>query len=213
MTSRSLYLTPSFGVLAALLSGCTDNSTPVSIDYRQIGFCDTYTTAGGVRAAKPNEAYVVYKIEAVDNAKRNTDFNFVPARLYVDPGEWGTEKTPWKSKPGDAQDWFYQRDRRRYVFNDTGFTQAVGVHALTPEVISPAVRQETAGFAIVDVPAPGQGRSLEQISFKLSYDSQERNGESIPADPPIILNSTNGGQAAWPHPASCQELTLDKLAS
>jgi hypothetical protein len=50
--------------------------------------------------------------------------------------------------------------------------------------------------------------------YKLAYayDVQEE-GDSIPADPTVVLNNTNAAQTAWPHPANCQELTLDKLAS
>jgi hypothetical protein len=215
MNSRLGYSLPCFGLLAAVLSGCTDSSTPVSIDYRQIGFCNTYTTSGGVRASQPNEAYVVYKIDAVDNARRSEDFNFLPTRLYVDPAEWGLKQTPWKSKPGHAQDLWYRRDRRRFISNDTSFAQAMGVRVLAPSVISHGTKKEIAGYSIIEVPASGVDRPIEQISFKLSYDRQEAEEliESIPADPPVVLNNTNAAQTSWPHSANCQELTFDKAAS
>lgn len=212
MSSRLYYSLPCFGLFAAALSGCGENAAPVSIDYRQIGFCNTYTTAGGARSAKPNEVFVVYKIEAVDNAKGNRDFSFLPTRLYVDPGEWGEKRTPWKAKPGDAMDLWYRRDRRRYISSDTGFAQAMGVRALAASVMPHAAKTQVAGYSIVEVPTPGEGHPLEQTAFKLSYEPQEA-GDDTPADPPVVLNNSNAQETAWPHPSNCQELTLEKTAS
>jgi hypothetical protein len=184
----------------------------VSIEYRQIGFCNSYTTPGGVRAAKPDEVYAVYKIEAVDNAKRTEDFTFIPTRLFVDPGEWGEKKTPWKATPGATMDVWFRRDRRRYVSSDTGFAQAMGVRALVESDISHGQKKEIAAYAILEVPMPGEGQPVEQISFKLSYDRQEGQDQET-AGPPVVLNNVGPAQTSWPHPENCQELTLDRLPS
>jgi hypothetical protein len=231
MSFRLHQSLPGLGVLAAVLSGCSGSSTaPVSIDYRQIGFCNTYTTLGALRAAKPNEVFVVYKIDAVDNTKRNADFTFLPTRLYVDRAtvkqgaEPGTNKTPgvakpgtkksaWVAKPGEMQDWFARLDSRRFVPNDTSFAQAMGVRAIAPGVISPGAKTEINGYSIVAVAKPDENYPVDQISFNLSYDSQEGDGGSIPADPPVVLNDTNAARTSWPHPGNCQELALDKVAS
>jgi hypothetical protein len=190
-------------------------STPVSIDYRQIGFCDTYMTPGGVRASKPNEVYIVYKIDAVDNTKRDAEFNFVPYRLYVDKAEWGGSQTPWKTKPFEMQDWFARRDRRHFISNDTIFAQAVGVRAVVPRIIPHTAKTDIGGYSIVTVAFSDENEKAQagQTFYKLAYDRLEGDGDSIPADPPITLNNTNAAQTTWPHPANCQELTLDKLAS
>ena len=66
--------------------------------------CNTYTTLGGVRTAKSDEAFVVYKLGVMDITKRNTDCNFLPGWLYVDwvsvkqLAEWKTNepKSFWK---------------------------------------------------------------------------------------------------------------------
>ncbi len=209
MALKLRYLSSSVGVLAAVLSGCADNSTsPVSIEYSQIGFCNTYRTPGGVRASKPHEVYVVYKIEAVDNAKRNADFTFFPTRLYVDPAEWGANQKPWAAKPGQMQDFFAQRDNRRFFSNDASFTQAMGLPALEPGVISQGVKKTISGYAIVAVPTSGEDRPVEH-SFKLSYEPQA--GDAV--DPPVALNTMNAGQTSWPHPDACQELAFEKSRS
>ena len=184
MSFRLYQALPSLGVLAAVLSGCADNSTvPATIDFRQIGFCNTYTAPGGERAAKANEVFVVYKIDAVDNTKRNADFTFLPSRLYVDRAtakqgaEEGTNKTPpvakpatnktpWVAKPGETQEWIARLDSRRFIPNDTGFAQAMGVRAATNTVISPGAKMAINGYAIVAVVnarcgSPGRANLLQ----------------------------------------------------
>ncbi len=209
MTSRLCYLLPCLGVASTALFACADNfSAPVSIDYRQIGFCNTYATPGGARASKPDEVYVVYKIDAVDNAKRNTDFAFLPNRLYVDPAEWGANQKPWASKPGEMQDFFAVRDRRRFLSGDASFAQAMGVRALEPSVISHGAKTNIAAYSIVALPRSGDDRAIEH-SYKLSYEPQ--NDEIV--DPPVVMNDADAAQSSWPHPDNCQELAFDKLPS
>jgi hypothetical protein len=69
------------------------------------------------------------------------------------------------------------------------------------------------GYSIVPVVKPDKDRQVDQISFSLYYDPQLGEGWTIPADPPVVLNSTNAAQTSWPHPDNCQELTLDRVAS
>lgn len=222
MSSRVFYSTPCLGVLAALLTGCGGDSTaPAVIDYHQVGLCDVYTAPGGARAAKPNEVYVVYKIGAVDNTKRNVDFTFLPARLYVDrvtaqqQAEWKLNAPQSLTKPIGTADLFGQRNNRRYVSKDTGFAKTIGVRAAEPMVISHAAKMEINGYSIVAAAVPGENNetAINQTFFKLAYDPQEGDGESIPADPPVVLNNTNAAQTAWPHPANCEALMLQKPAS
>jgi len=230
MSLRWYQALPSLGVLASVLSGCSGGSNaPVSIDYRQIGFCNTYATSSGERAAKPNEVFIVYKIDAVDNTKRKTEFTFFPTRLYVEratvkeAAAGGTNKTPpgtkpesirtpWIAKPGETQtpEWMTRLGSRRFLPNDTGFAQAMGVQALAPMVVSPAAKTAINGYSVVAVVKPEEDRPVDQISFSLNYDPQEGDGGSIAADPPIVLNDTRAAQTSWPHPDKCQELTLDK---
>lgn len=230
MSSRSCISLPCFGLLTAVLSGCSGSSdAPASIDYRQIGFCNSYTTSGGVRAAKPNEVFVVYKIDSVDNTKRKADFTFLPNRLYIDRAtvkrgaERGTNKTPrvdepanktpWVAEPGEKQDWFARLDSRRFVPNDTSFAQAMGVRPAIATVISPGAKTAVNGYSIVMVAKPEDDHPVDPISFTLNYDPQEGEGWAIPADPPVVLNNTNTAQTSWPHPENCQDLVLDKVAT
>jgi hypothetical protein len=222
MSLRRYYSMPFFGGLAAVLSGCTGSSTaPANIDYRQIGLCDTYTTSGGAQMSKANEVYVIYKIVAVDNTKRSADFTFLPTRLYVNlattkqQAEWHTNQTSWNpvGRPVGTPDWFGQRNNRRFVSKGTGFTQAMSVRAAAPIVISQAANMTINAYTIVSVAKPDEDLPIEQISINLYYDLQEGDGDSIAADPPVVLNNTNAAQTSWPHPHNCQELPMDRLAS
>ncbi len=87
------------------------------------------------------------------------------------------------------------------------------VRAAAPTVISPAAKIEINGYSILAVAMPDANRPVDQISFNLSYDRQDGEGDSIPADPPVVLNNTNAARTSWPHPENCQALTLDRLAS
>ncbi len=233
MSFRLYQALPGVGALAAALAGCTGNSAaPASIDYHQIGFCNTYATPGGERAAKPDEVFIVYKIDAVDNTKRNADFTFLPTRLYVDRAivkegaGAGTNKAPLAAKPetnrmgwvaqtGETPEWIAKLGSRRFIPNDTSFAQAMGVRAASATVVPASVKTAINGYSMVAVVNPDEGRPAEQIFFSLNYDRQEGEDliESVPADPPVILNNTTAAQTSWPHPANCRDLALDKLAS
>jgi hypothetical protein len=222
---------PCAGVLAAVLYGCSGGfEAPVSVDYRQIGFCDSYAAPSGAQAARPNEVFIVYKIDTVDNTKRNSDFTFLPTRLWVEratvkqgadagptktPGvaKPATDKSPWVAEPGEARVWVARRASRRFVPSDTNFAQAMGVRAATATVISSSAKTPINGYSIVTVTKLGEDRPVDQISFSLNYDPQEGEGWALPADPQVILNNTDGARASWPYPENCQDLALDKVAT
>ncbi len=215
MGLRRYYAAPCVAGVAALLSGCTAGSgEPAVIDYHQVGLCDTFTTPGGVRPAKPNEAYVVYEIGTIDNTKRKADFNFFPGRLYVDRisakqlAEWKTNVPSSLSKPIGTPDWLGPRNSRRFLANDAAFAKSMGARAAPPMTVPHATKMANDGYsiAVVSLPDEGEGFRADQTFYKLAYDRQEGDGEMIPADPPIVLNNTNPSQSAWPHSHDCREL-------
>jgi hypothetical protein len=230
MTPRLYASLPCLGLLTAVLSGCSGSSdAPARIDYRQIGFCNTYSTPNGVQTAKPDEVFIVYKIDVVDNTKRNADFTFLPGRLYVERATakqeagrgtnetpWvanpATGKTSWVAEPGEKQEWVARLASRRFVPKNTVFAQAMGIREATATVISRGVKTAINGYAMVAVAKPDENYPVDKISFSLNYDRQEGDGGSIPADPPIVLNNPSAAQTAWPHPDNCHDLALDRAA-
>jgi hypothetical protein len=88
----------------------------------------------------------------------------------------------------------------------------MSVRAAAPSVISHAANMAINDYTIVAVAKPDEDLPIEQISINY-YDPQEGDGDSIAANPPVVLNNTNAAQASWPHPHNCQELKLNRLAS
>lgn len=64
----------------SVLSGCGDT---VTLYYRQIGVCNSYRGTGPNHNAGPNFAYVIAKIEKIDNTRSSIDFHFDAGRLYI----------------------------------------------------------------------------------------------------------------------------------
>jgi hypothetical protein len=82
-------------------------SAAISISYHQVGICKGYDTAAGPVKARSDEAFAIFKIEAVDNAKPSENFDFDPTHLYVD------QSTPeQKAKPAVWD------KNRRFVYPD-----------------------------------------------------------------------------------------------
>jgi len=60
-------------------------SAAISISYHQVGICTGYDTAAGPVKARSDEAFAIFKIEAVDNTKPSRSFDFDPTHLYCGP--------------------------------------------------------------------------------------------------------------------------------
>src|ERR1700736_4100148 len=111
MTEMPVAMTIAFGGLAApAIAGET-----TAISYHQVGICKGYDTAAGPVTTRSDEAFAIFKIEAVDNTKPRESFDFDPTHLYVD------QSTP-EQKAKTAV-----RDRnRRFAYSDPRFAQNMG---------------------------------------------------------------------------------------
>ena len=113
-------------------------SAAISISYHQVGICKGYDTAAGPVKARSDEAFAIFKIEAVDNTKPSGNFDFDPTHLYVD------QSTPeQKAKPAV---W----DKNcRFVYPDQRFAQNMGVSSAMETTIPEGTKLEINGFAVV----------------------------------------------------------------
>jgi hypothetical protein len=105
------------------LSGCDRGAArPINISYRQVGICKRYDTAAGPVRARSDEAFGIFKIEAVDNTKPSESFDFDPTHLHVDQStpDQKAKKAVW--------------DRNR--------------HFMYPDVSGPEIRPETSAFRV-----------------------------------------------------------------
>jgi hypothetical protein len=159
------------------LSGCGRGATTIS--YRQAAICKAYDTAAGPVRARSDEAFAIFKIEAVDNTKPSESFDFDPTHLYVD------QSTPeQKAKPA-----VWDR-KRRFVYSDSRFAQNMGISSAVETTIPEDTKREINGFVVVPVGIknPSGGPQADQYSFDLVYDtwSDEHEAGAVGARLPLL---------------------------
>jgi hypothetical protein len=137
-------------------------SAAISISYHQVGICKGYDTAAGPVKARSDEAFAIFKIEAVDNTKSSGSFDFDPTHLYVD------QSTPEQKAKRAVWD-----KNRRFLYRDQRFAQNMGVSSAVETTIPEGTKLEINGFAIVPlgINNPTGGPEASQYSFDLVYDT------------------------------------------
>ncbi len=74
-----------FTASSCLGPGCA--GIPVQIRYHQVGACNGYNPPGGPgHSVGPNQAYVFFAIESIDNSPGTTAFDFDPGLLFAEQG-------------------------------------------------------------------------------------------------------------------------------
>ena len=112
LTKMLVAMTLALGGLAApAFAGQT-----IAISYHQVGICKGYDTAAGPVTTRSDEAFAIFKIEAVDNTKPSGSFDFDPTHLYVD-----------QSNPEQKAKTAVWDKNRRFVYSDPRFAQNMGV--------------------------------------------------------------------------------------
>jgi hypothetical protein len=200
------------------LSGCDRG---VTISYHQVGICKGYDTAAGPVTTRSDEAFAIFKIEAVDNTKPSGSFDFDPTHLYVD------QSTPEQKAKTAVWD-----KNRRFMYPDQRFAQNMGVSSAGETTIPEGTKREINGFAVVPlgINNPTGGPEANQYSFDLVYDTwstseHEANGpggsfywifalgESLFGSPKlgsktIDLIKTNPSETRWSATDNCKALSF-----
>jgi hypothetical protein len=183
------------------LSGCgRSSSTPTTISYRQVGICTSYVTESGTEEkAKTDEAFAVFKIEAVDNSKNGTFFNFDPQRLYVNQSDPETLKK-------NVYSWV-----RRFVNPDPRIGKALSVKYITSTNISKGEKLDDVGYALIPLATnnPTGGPDADKLNFKVTFDTgtgDRGNIESVAEG--ILITKTNPPDTAYSITENCKDLPL-----
>ena len=144
------------------LPGCAQGAARTTISYHQVGICKGYDTAAGPVTTRSDEAFAIFKIEAVDNTKPSGSFDFDPTHLYVD------QSTPEQKAKTAVWD-----KNRRFVYSDPRFAQNMGVSSAVETTIPEGTKREINGFAVVPlgINNPSGGPEANQYSFDLVYDT------------------------------------------
>jgi hypothetical protein len=176
------------------LSGCGGRSAgnPTTISYSEVGVCKSYDTPIGTTTAKTDEAFAVFKIEAVDNTKQNSAFNFDPQRMYVDQST-----AEQKSKSQSFQ-------VRRFINPDARFAQAMGVKGIQMTNINAGEKLAANGFVVV--PLSTQNPADSSYSFELVYDTSTTEQQWGLGG--VVLTKTNPDGTKFAVVESCKELAL-----
>src|ERR1700730_3870995 len=134
LTKLRVAITLALGGLAApAFAGET-----IAISYHQVGICRGHDTAAGPVTTRSDEAFAIFKIEAVDNTKPSGSFDFDPTHLYVD------QSTPEQKAKTTVWD-----KNRRFVYSDPRFAQNMGVSSTVETTIPEGTKREINGFAVV----------------------------------------------------------------
>jgi hypothetical protein len=162
-SSACLLSGPMVVSLSIVLIGCDRvPGDPSSVSYCQVGICKGYDTPAGPVTARSDQAFAIFKIEAVDNTKSKKRFDFDPTHLYVD-----------QSNPEQQAKTAVWDKNRRFVFPDVRFAQNMGVSSAVETTIPEGVKLEINGFAVVPlgINNPSGGPEAHQFSFDLMYDT------------------------------------------
>ena len=210
--------------ISLLISGSIalpDAARSAAISYHQVGICKSYDTPAGPVTARSDEAFAIFKIEAVDTTKPSESFDFDPTHLYVDQSnpEQKAKKAVWDRN-------------RRFVYSDPRFAQNMGASSAVETTIPEGTKLEINGIAVVPlgIKNPIGGQKATQYSFDLVYDTwstdeHEANGpggsffwifalgESLFGGPKlgsktIDLTKTNPSETTWSVTDNCKALSF-----
>jgi hypothetical protein len=178
------------------LSGCGRRSAtnPTMISYSQVGVCKSYATLAG--NVKPNEGFVIFKIETIDNAKQSDTFYLDPERLMVD------------QTTAEFQQKDISRRSRRFIDADPRFAQAMGVKGLARAAFPANEKTDVNSFVIVPLPLDIGlgGPNAKQYSFDLVYDTTTTEVQTGSKD--VVTTKTNAAVAKYSVVENCKELAL-----
>lgn len=180
------------------LPGCGGPEPAVNIFYRQIGLCKGYDTRDGRVATRPDEAFAVFKLEALDNTKPSKLFNFEPSLFYVD-----------QSTPEQKKGWMGNWDRHP-VSVDPRFAKSMGVAAPSPLTVQKGEKRDINAFMVVPVSTnkPSNSADANPYSYDLVYDAGEHERGQTAVSEGFVYTKTNTPGTPLPQTDDCKALEL-----
>lgn len=182
--------------VAPVLSGCTSSaattiSDTASITYRQVGACNGYVAGQGANGGGPigetdathagaNSAYVIFRIDTIDNTQSSLDFAFDPARLENGPD---------------------------HVDTNLSFAQDLQLAALSPTTITHGTSDTKSGFLVMVVQTSTADGASEanRTKYALNYDNLS-GGQHGPG---VVFLKQNSDQSTWPNASDCHAITYN----
>lgn len=188
---------PMLVVASIALSGCGKRSAknPTMIAYSQVGVCKSYAVPNGIeQKAKPNEGFIIFKIESIDNSKQSDIFYLDPERLMID------------QTTAEFQQKDISRRSRRFIDADPRFAQAMGAKGLARAAFPANEKTDVNSFVIVplrlDIGLGGP--NAKQYSFDLVYDTTTTEVQIGTND--VVTTKTNAAVDKYSVTENCKEL-------
>jgi hypothetical protein len=175
-----------FCILGAILS-LTAPSCPnglVNITYHQVGACNGGPSDNGEYNAGPNQAYVVFAIESIDNTQNLNAFAYDPSNIF------------WVANQNDAFD--STLEIYRFVF---------GPFATAPLTVN---AQQSIGFSpfgygalVVQTSATDGASEANNTAYFLGY-----KGSGVGTNPFVFMTKSDASQTSWPNTPNCADIVL-----
>ncbi|MCC6075404.1 hypothetical protein ACFPTX_20670 [Pseudomonas sp. GCM10022188] len=150
--------------LLGLLAGCPNPNGTATIRYEQLGACNGYKEGNNVVSAGPEAAYVIFRVNNLDNRSGKVDFPYDPAKLC------STAFNP-----------------SACVSTSLSLAQKIGALATTATTIPAGKDLPHNGFAVIVVPtgsSPDPQVEANKVNYLLSYASSS-------SEPGVLLDKQN----------------------
>lgn len=159
-----------------LFSGCPNSNGTATILYEQLGACNGYKDGSTAVSAGPAAAFVLFKINNIDNRNGKIPFSYDPAKLCISSS----------SSPA-------------CVSTTLNLAQKIGVLGTTATTVSAGTDLPQNGYAVVAVPtanSPDPQLEANKVNYFLTYATGS-------GDPGILANKKNSSQTQYQGAQDC----------
>jgi hypothetical protein len=154
---------------------------PVQINYHQVGACNGYGTGSGLISAGPNQAFVIYRIDSIDNSGGTSPFNFNPGNSYV------------------------QQINPSALDTTVSMAQIFGLFAAVSNTVNAGQDYQLSTGEYVAITAQTNASDGASEADGRFYPLSYKRGSS---DPPVSVVNENPGQTSWPYTPDCSTVYL-----
>jgi len=146
------------------------------VNYTQIGACNGFmSTSNNLVSAGGNAAFLVFRVDSIDNSQSSIPYNFDPTRLSVN----GTSPS---------------------AHIDPGLTLAstIGVFQAPAETVAAKQVVQVHGFGVTVVPTSGGDPAAvaNKINYFLTYNT-------VSGDPSVVTTKLNASTTSYPGNDNC----------
>jgi hypothetical protein len=186
---------------AIAASGCDKApAAQTTINYSQVALCKSYNTAKGAVTAPTDQAFAIFKIANIDNAKVSKFFFFDPSMFYVD-------QSTAAQKTGKVIDM-----NRRLATTDVKSAPA-GSNAPPKGQVAKGGTMDVNAYtvALVGTNNPSGGPDAKQYDLDLIYDDWSPEYQSYREGfvSKITMNKTNPAGSTYSVQADCGSIALN----